>query len=136
MSLESILSRIFKEADIQKKRIIQEATLEAERIVKEAQQEAQVLYQNIIARAKASYESEKQRRIVNARLEHRKSLLAVKQESIESVFKKLKSTLKGDKFKKQQVCQDKIKEVSEDIDFYLNNTRLEYETEIAKILFG
>ena len=135
MSLESILEHILQQANTEKSSIIQEARLDAERITSAAQQEADILFREIIAKEKAAYENQRQRLIVNARLEQKKNLLSTKQGLVDSVFKKLKPTLKGEQFKKQQVYQDKVKEVPEDIDFYLSKLRQDYETEIARIIF-
>ena len=135
MSLESILEHILQQANTEKNSIIQEARLDAERITSAAQQEADILFREIIAREKAAYENQRQWLIVNARLEQKKNLLSTKQGWVDSVFKKLKPTLKGDQLKKQQVSPDKVKEVPEDIDFYLSKLRQDYETEIARIIF-
>ena len=54
---------------------------------------------------------------------------------IDSVFEKLKLTPESNKFKKQQVSADNVKEAPEDVDFYLKQLRQDYETEIARILF-
>lgn len=136
MSLESILGRIENEVFIQRDRIIQEAREEAEKIIQQAKMDAEKLYKEILYKERALYEHQRQKLIVNTRLEAKKNLLAAKQELIDAVFIKLKSAFKKEKFKKQQIFQHKINEVSEDIDFYLNKIRPDYETEIAKILFG
>lgn len=146
MSLESILDHIIEQANAQKDKIIQEANQEADAIVLSTQQEAEKLYREIIDKEKSLCQAEKQKLIVNARLESRKKVLATKQELISEVFEKLKSEIKKDKFsrsggiprwtgKKQQVLPDKVKDVPEDIDFYLQKIRRDNETEIAKILF-
>jgi len=136
MSLESIINHILEEADTKKQEIIQQAQKETERITQEARLEADNLYQDIIAKAKADAERQKYQLVVQARLEQKKNLLRTKQELIDSLFQELKSTLREGKIKKEQVSQDKIKEVAEDIDFYLEKIRHDYESEIAGILFG
>lgn len=40
------------------------------------------------------------------------------------------------KFKKQVISHEKVSEVSEESTHYLQEIRYEYESEIAKILFG
>jgi len=135
MSLESILDHIIEQADAQKDKIIQEAKQQADIIMLSAQQEAEKLYREIINKEKSLYEAGKQKLIVNARLESRKKVLAMKQALISEAFKELKSEIKKDRFKKQQVLPDKVKDVPEDIDFYLQKIRRDNETEIAKILF-
>lgn len=135
MSLDSILDHIIDQAEAQKDKIIQEAKQQADIIMLSAQQEAEKLYREIINKEKSLCEAQKQKLIVNARLESRKKILAMKQALISEAFKELKSEIKKDKFKKQQVLPDKVKDVPEDIDFYLQKIRRDNETEIAKILF-
>ena len=136
MSLESIINHILEEAGTKKQEIIQQAQKEAARIIQEARVEADNLYREIIAKAKVDAERQKHQLLVQGRLEQKKNLLKTKQELIDSLFQELKSTLREGKIKKQQVFQDKIKEVAEDIDFYLEKIRHDYESEIAGILFG
>lgn len=135
MSLESILEHILNEAEDQKKKILQEALAQADAIIRQAKEEATRLYNSIVAKEKSLHEHHKQKLIVNARLELKKNLLAAKQEMIGEVFSKLKSALKTERFKKEQVSYEKVKETVEDIDFYLAMLRQEQETEIARILF-
>jgi V/A-type H+-transporting ATPase subunit E len=135
MSLDAILEQIINEANSQKEKVIEAAEQQAGSIIQATKAEAGALYQELISKAKFDYENQKQRLMVNARLEYKKKLLQTKQELIDSVFKKLKSTLKSERFKKQQVLVDKVKEIPEDIDFYLSKFRQDYETEIARILF-
>ncbi len=136
MSLESIINHILEEASAKEQEIIQQAKKEAGRMIQEARLEADNLYQGIIIKAKADAERQKHQLLVQARLEQKKKLLRTKQESIDSLFQELKSTLGEGKIKKQEVYGDKIKEVAEDIDFYLEKIRHDYESEIAGILFG
>jgi len=135
MSLESILSHILDEARAQKEKIIHDARLEAEKIIKEAKAEAGVLRKEIFEREKSLFERQMQKAVVNARLEHKKNLLEAKQELIGAAFRRLKSTLKAEKFKKEQVLVDKVREAPENVDFYLDRFRQLHETEVAKILF-
>jgi len=135
MPLESILERILAEAVAQQEKIIQEALTQAEKVMQEARQSADILYQDILQKAKADSLSQKQMCIVNARLGHKRNILEAKQELIESVFKKTKSTLKEVAIKKQLVFADKVSEAAADIDFYLGRLRQDYESEIARILF-
>ncbi len=135
MALESILEHIINKAKKEEENIIQEAELQADKIIQEAKLEAEKLYREILNKEKALAEAEKQKLVVNARLEEKMNLLKAKQELINDVFNKLKSALAGNKFKKQQVLTDKVKEVPEDIDFYLTDIRQENEAEIAGMLF-
>jgi V/A-type H+-transporting ATPase subunit E len=135
MSLESILNHILDEAHQQRDSLIQEAIQQKNKIIEESREEAARVYQEIIEREKILSEAGKQKLIVNVRLESKKGFMQAKQELIDEVFKKLKLQLNKDKFKKQQVSGDKVREVPEDIDFYLERIRPDYETEIAKIIF-
>ena len=135
MSLDAILEQIINEANSQKEKIIEAAKQQADSFIQAAKAEAEALYQELISKARVDYKNQRERLMVNARLEYKKKLLQTKQELIDSVFKKLKSTLKSERFKKQQVLVDKVKEIPEDIDFYLSKFRQDYETEIARILF-
>jgi len=135
MSLDAVLEQIINEANSQKEKIIEAAKQQADSFIQAAKAEAEALYQELISKARVDYKNQRERLMVNARLEYKKKLLQTKQELIDSVFKKLKSTLKSERFKKQQVLVDKVKEIPEDIDFYLSKFRQDYETEIARILF-
>jgi vacuolar-type H+-ATPase subunit E/Vma4 len=135
MSLESILNHILDEAKQQRGQLIQEAVLAKEKIIQEAKQEARELYLEGLNKEKSIYESQRQKLIVRARLESKKDLLGARQELISSIFEKLKSQLHKDEFKKQQISFDKVREVPEDLDFYLKRLKPEYEAEISKIIF-
>lgn len=136
MSLESIVEHIVNEARAQAARIVQQAQKEAREIIHQAQAEADTIYQEIVAQKKVIYEQQKQAAIVNARLEQKKNLLRSQQELIDLVFTKVRLSLKKDKFKKQIIFEDRIKEIPEDLEFYLNKIRPDSESEIAKILFA
>jgi vacuolar-type H+-ATPase subunit E/Vma4 len=136
MSLESILQRITNNADAESQKIIQQARREAEVIIQQAQKEADKMYEGLLAKEKILYEAQKQKFIVNARLEYKKDLLSAKQGLINGVLEKVKHRLGKDKLKKEQIAQDKIYEVSEDIDFFLGQLLRDCETEIAKVLFS
>lgn len=135
MSLESILKHILGEAEKKKEGILLSAQKEREGILQQAQQEAEKLYQEILREEKALSEGQRRHYIVSARLERKKELLSLKQELIGSVFAAIRPHLKGDKFKKQQILTDKVREEPEDIEFYLNKIRKDYETALADILF-
>lgn len=135
MAINAILDHILGEANTRREKIIQETEEQAEKILQEARKEAEKISQEIITKEKNACESQRQKLIVNGRLQAKKNLLGVKQELIDNVFKNFKSHLKKDKFKKQQIALDKTVEVTEDTDFYLNKIRPDYEAEIARILF-
>ncbi len=136
MSLDSILSYIIGEANKKKDDIIREARQQADAVLREARQQADKLYQEIIDSEKFLLEKERQKIIVNSRLEGKKNSLKTKQEMIDAVFEKVKSGLKKGKFKRVKIYHDKTEEVDEDVDFYLNKIRLDYEAEITRILFS
>ncbi|HOX54082.1 MAG: hypothetical protein PHI86_02180 [Candidatus Omnitrophica bacterium] len=135
MSLEAILSHIMNDAKGQRDILLKQANQEKEEILKQAKADAARAYQAILDREKSIFEAEKQKLIVNARLDVRKQLLSCKQELIDSAFERFKSGIKHDIFKKKQIFSDETKEVPEDINFYLAKIRPEYEAELAQILF-
>jgi len=136
MSLESIIHHILAEAESQAKAIIQKAELEKADILKQASAEAEALYQEGIKTESQRLDSQKQKMLVNARLESKKELLAAKQELMREAFAQLREQIQEGKFKKKQISPDKQHEVGEDADFYLKQLRSDYESQIAKILFG
>ena len=136
MPLDAILNHIIAQGDSRKEKIIQEANQQAQGIIQDAKAEADKLYQEVIDKEKSLYLAEKQKRIVNGRLEAKRNLLRIKQELIDLLFKKLKSQLAKEKFRKKQVLMDKEQDTPEDIDFYLAKIRVDFESEIAKYLFG
>jgi len=135
MSLDSILNHIIAEADSQKEKIIQEANQQAQGIIQDAKEEADKLYQEIIDKEKSLYLAERQKLIVNGRLEAKKNLLQAKQDSIDLLFEKLKNQLTKEKFRKKRVFLDKEQDTPEDMNFYLDKIRVDYESEIAQSLF-
>jgi len=135
MSLESIVNHILDEAKAQREIILKEAAQQAEAILKEAKQQAEALFKEVINQEKTLAEKQRQKILVNARLESKKSLLGARQELLDEVFKDLKTKLAKDRFKKEQIFFDKVQEGALDIDFYLTEIRIDYETEVARILF-
>ena len=136
MSLESIINHIMAEAQSQAEAIIQKTELEKADILKQASAEAEALYQEGIKKETQRLDSQKQKVLVNARLESKKELLAAKRDLMGEAFAQLKEQIKEGKFKKRQISPDKQNEVSEDADFYLKQLRSDYESQVAKILFG
>ncbi|MCM8780571.1 MAG: hypothetical protein NC908_01415 [Candidatus Omnitrophica bacterium] len=135
MSLESIIQHILKQASFESQQIIQQAKAQAERIIQEAEQKASQLYQQIIEREQRLALAEKDRLIVNARISAKKKILAAKRELMDAAFQRLRPYIQKDKLKKQVILSDRIQESQEDIDFYLRRLRIEYESELAKVLF-
>jgi vacuolar-type H+-ATPase subunit E/Vma4 len=136
MSLESILEHINAEAQAEKEKIIQAGQKEAGDLIYQARLEAERLDREIVKRQKALAEKQKQGLIVNARLKAKSDLLSCKQEIIDSIFNKVRESLGKNKFKKQLISQEKVSEVSADAPYYLEKARRDYESEIARILFG
>lgn len=135
MSLDSILEHIISNADIEAGKIIEEARLSKENILKEAKEEADKLYNQRLQKEKAAGERIREGLLVNARLESKKSILAAKQGLLSEVFEKLKPAFAGAKLSRELIGRDKTSEVAEDIDFYIDKIRRDYEAEVAKILF-
>lgn len=136
MSLESILEHILSQANCQKDKIIETAKEEADKIIQAAKLEADKLFQESLEKEKRLYLAGQQKRLVEAHLEAKRQILESKQELISHVFEKLKAGLDKNRFKKERIASDKVEEVNEDLDFYLNKIRPDYEAQIAKILFG
>jgi vacuolar-type H+-ATPase subunit E/Vma4 len=136
MSLESIINHILEEAKQQADQITFSAKGEADQLILAAKEEAEKLYQEILRKEESALEAGKAKLVVGARLESKKSLLLAKHQLIDLVFQRLESGLHKERFKKEQVGQEKIQEVSEDAHFYLDNIKLQYESEVAKILFS
>lgn len=135
MALESILDHILAQARAEKEKIIAQAKQDYQTMLAQAQEEAENLYQQSLNQEKTRLESERNKMLVRARLEGRKGILQVKQEAIDSCFDKVKTHIATGKLKKQQIFQDRIHESAEDIDFYLNRIRSNYESAVAQILF-
>lgn len=137
MSLESIIEHILDKANAEREKIIQQANDERNVILRQAKEEAETLYQTNFKKERALYEKEKERIVVNARLESKKDLLKAKQELIDSIFEKLKTDIEGSALlKKQRITRDKVQEVKAEAGFYIDKFRFDYESEVAKILFG
>ncbi len=136
MSLESIINHILEEARQQADQITFAAKKEAGQLILTAQEEAEKVSQEILKKEESALEAGKAKLVVGARLESKKELLTAKHELINLAFQKLESGLHKERFKKEQVSQDKIQEVSEEPHFYLENIKLQYESEVANILFS
>jgi vacuolar-type H+-ATPase subunit E/Vma4 len=135
MSLDSILSHITKENDIERDKIIKAAQSQAREVVREAHKEAEAIYAQGLAKEKAACESQRQRLLAAVQLESKKKILQAKQELIGEVIAKLKPHLKKEKFKRKEIRFDAVKETAEALSFYLNKLRQDYESEIARMLF-
>ncbi len=136
MALESIIEQILAKAEKEKAGIIQKAEEEKSRILKEAREEAGMLYEAKIKEEKLALESQKQKVLVNMRLEAKKDLLNTKQEMIEKIFDIIKPHISEKILKKEMIKKDGVEETTEKSDFYMAKIRFDYETDVAKILFG
>jgi vacuolar-type H+-ATPase subunit E/Vma4 len=136
MSIESILEHIQNQGLIARDKLLDEARIKKQELLEQANKAAQNIYQEILDREKALYQNNKHKKLVNARLNAKKSILSIKQQIIQEVFNALGPELTKAKLKKKQIAQDKTYEVNAEIDFYLKELRLSYESEVAKILFG
>jgi len=136
MSLDTIVNHISAEASVQKQALIALLPGGAPRLKAEARLQAAKISQEIVRRAQGEADKAKQKIVVAARLEGRKSELAVKQELVEKVLARLKEGLDAGGFKKQLITHTGNREAAADIDFYLDALRLECENEISAALFG
>ncbi len=136
MSLDSIVEHILNQAKAEAENLIAQARKEAGGQIQDAKAEAETVYQSLLAKEKIVYEGQKQKLIVNARLESKKNVLLAKQELVDSVFDKVKVELHKSLPKKQKISREGSEEVSEDLDFYLKQLRPEHESQIAKTLFA
>lgn len=136
MSLESILERIKAEGLVQKEEIIEATQKEAQDLIYKARLEAERLGREIVASQRNIAQKQKEGLIVNARLKAKNAVLSSKQALIDHVFERVKDHMGRTKFKKQIISHDKVSEVSQEPGHYLQDIRHEYESEIAKILFG
>ncbi|MDD5255201.1 MAG: V-type ATP synthase subunit E family protein [Candidatus Omnitrophica bacterium] len=136
MSLDAIISHIAAEASAQKEALLAQARQEAERIIQEARLEAASLSRDILRQKQGEAEKARQKIIVAARLDARRKTLGVRQEIMEQVLQKLKSEIGSERFRKVLVTQAGEDEAAADVDFYLENMRLEHEGEISRVLFA
>jgi len=135
MSVESILAHILSKADAQAKEIIAQAQHEAKDLIAQAKKQAETNYQEIFQQERRIGLKDKERSIVNARLKYKNDLLKAKHEVMDEVFKRLSGHLKSEVLKKQQVSLHKTQDVAASPVLYLQDMRLTYEAQIAKILF-
>jgi len=136
MSLDAIVSHIAAEANAQKEALLAQARQEAEHIIQEARLEAESLSRGILRQKQEEAEKARQKIIVAARLETRRKMLGVRQEIMEQLLQKLKSEIGNERFRKVLVRQAGEEEAAADVDFYLENMRLEHEGELSRVLFA
>ncbi|MFH0738468.1 MAG: V-type ATP synthase subunit E family protein [Candidatus Omnitrophota bacterium] len=135
MSLESIIQHILDEAKGKAQEIISTAKEEARQLIHGSREEANQLYLRLLEEEELILMAQKEKLLVAARLESKKNLLAARHDLIDAVFVKLEPLLKKERFKKEQVSQHKIEVVPEEGRFYLDSLKLQYQSEVARILF-
>jgi vacuolar-type H+-ATPase subunit E/Vma4 len=136
MALDSIITHIEAQAAGQAESIMQEAREQEVRLLNDGKAAAKKLYRDLLAIETTRLERQKQQQLVNCRLENRKKILETKEEILDLLFEKVRTHLQKGKIKKQLVSAREQREVPEDIDFYLEKLRRDFETEIAAMLFS
>lgn len=136
MSLESILERISAAGQAEKEKIIRTAQKETQELISRANQQAEQRGRQLLEREKLAAEKQREGLVVNARLKAKNALLSSKQALIGDVLKRAKEHISRTKLKKQVISYERVNEVQEEPKHYLQDIRREFESEIAKILFG
>ncbi len=136
MALDSIIAHIQAQAASQAESIMQQAREQEARLLNDGRNAAAKLYRDLLALEKNRLERQKQRQLVNCRLENRKKILQTKEEILDRLFEKVQTHLQKGKIKKQVVSARGQREVPEDIGFYLEKLRRDFETQIAAMLFS
>ncbi len=136
MALDSIIAHIRAQAAGQAEAIMQQAREQEARLLNDGKVAAEKLYRDLLAIETNRLERQKQRQLVNCRLENRKKILATKAEILDQLFEKVRTHLQKGKIKKQVVSAGEQREVPEDIGFYLDKLRRNFETQIATMLFS
>ena len=136
MALDSIIAHIQAQAASQAESIMQQAREQEAQLLNDGKTAAEKLYRDLLALEKNRLERQKQRQLVNCHLENRKKILQTKEEILDSLFEKVRTHLHKGKIKKQVVSAREQREVPEDIGFYLEKLRRDFETQIAAMLFS
>jgi len=120
---------------MQRDKIIAAAAEKKVALSRAADEEAEKLFREEVSKAERAAAAEKDRIIIDSRLEAKKRLLEAKRELLSSVFAGLKPLLEEKKLMKEQVSPEGIKSVPEEIGFYLEELRQDFESEVAAALF-
>jgi len=136
MALDSIIAHIQAQAASQAESIMQQAREQEAQLLNDGKTAAEKLYHDLLALEKNRRERQKQRQLVNCHLENRKKILQTKEEILDSLFEKVRTHLQKGKIKKQVVSANEQREIPEDIGFYLDKLRRDFETQIAVMLFS
>lgn len=136
MALDSIIDHIQDTSASQAEAIMQQTREQEARLLNNGRIAAEKLYRDLLAIETKRLERQKQQQLVNCRLENRKKILETKEEILDHLFEKVRAHLQKGKLKKQVVSARKQREVPEDIGFYLEKLRRDFETQIAAMLFS
>lgn len=136
MAIESIVDHIIKEAGLQRERILAEAAEKKAVLSGEAEEEAQKLFREEVSRAERAAAAEKNRILINSRLEAKKRLLEEKRRLLSSVFAEINPVLAEKGLMKEQVLHEGTRNVPEESGFYLEKLRQDFESDIAEVLFS
>lgn len=96
MSIKSILERILSDAEKEAYKIIKKAEDEANSIIEKEKQEAEEYFKNRLMEIEQHYKREKERAILNTRLEVRKNILGAKQRWMDRAFNEAFEKLKNE----------------------------------------
>jgi vacuolar-type H+-ATPase subunit E/Vma4 len=136
MALDSILAHIEAQAAGQVEAVTRQARQQEAGLLAGGRAAAEKSFRDLLEREKNRLEKQKQRRLVSCRLENRKKILQAKEEILASLFEKVRAQLQKRHIKKLVVAADEQRETPEDIGFYLQKLRRDFETRIAAMLFS
>ena len=136
MSLEKILQRIEKDAQLESRRIILENEKKAKQIKENARKEASELAKTLLKEAEREAQLEASRLITQARLERKINLLARKKDLIEEVLDRAfrSESLEKKGLKKKIILKDGEREESFDQEKLKEELRPALENYIVEVL--
>ncbi len=108
MSVEGIIDRIFADAEQEAKKIHDEAIEQAKSIQDEISREADDYFARRKAWLDEKYRKEKERAVLNKRLEHRKNVLASRQEWMDRAFEEAYTRLVDQPIKNYRELMKKL----------------------------
>ncbi len=121
---------------MQRDKILSEAVEKKAALSRAAEEEAERLFLEEVSRAERAAAAEKNRIMINGRLEAKKRLLEAKRELLSSVFAGLEPLLAEKGLMKEQVLPEGTRNVPEESGFYLEELRQDFESEVAAVLFS
>lgn len=136
MSLEKILEKITRDAQVEVDSIISESKTKAKEIKEAARKDAEALAAVLMEEAERKAHLEASRLTTQARLEKRISILSQKKELIDEIMEKAikRADIGGKELKKKIVLKDGEREESYHRDRLLNELRPKLENYIIKVL--